>query len=98
RDLSRSVCILWHTSIADCQARRRDDRAKVRVFVDQRFALDLFSATAARTSVFNASALIVSPSRKSMARRVFPSRLELNSRAGSFSAAPLAKVIFTTLL
>src|ERR1041385_8472520 len=33
-----------------------------------------------------------------MARRVFPSRLELNRREGSFSAAPLAKVIFTTLL
>src|ERR1043165_1380927 len=33
-----------------------------------------------------------------MARRVFPSRLELKRREGSFSAAPLAKVIFTTLL
>src|SRR5215813_4063009 len=33
-----------------------------------------------------------------MARRVLPSRLELNRREGSFSAAPLAKVIFTTLL
>jgi hypothetical protein len=33
-----------------------------------------------------------------MARLTLPSRLELNSRDGSFSAAPLAKVIFTTLL
>src|ERR1700722_20936239 len=34
----------------------------------------------------------------SMARRVFPSRLELNRREGSSSAAPLAKVSFTTVL
>ena len=33
-----------------------------------------------------------------MARRVFPSRLELNRPEGSFNAAPLAKVILTTLL
>src|SRR3954451_23797956 len=33
-----------------------------------------------------------------MARRVFPSRLELKRPEGSFSDAPLAKVIFTTLL
>src|SRR5262249_25654023 len=49
-------------------------------------------------SVFNAASSIVSPSRKSMARLVFPSRLELNKREGSFSAAPLAKVIFPTAL
>src|SRR6516225_9656239 len=33
-----------------------------------------------------------------MARRVLPSRLELNRPEGSFSEAPLAKVTFTTLL
>src|SRR5687767_3806443 len=33
-----------------------------------------------------------------MARRVLPSRLELKRRDGSSSAAPLAKVIFTTFL
>src|SRR5215216_1165790 len=33
-----------------------------------------------------------------MARRVFPSRLELKRAEGSSRAAPLAKVIFTTLL
>ena len=48
--------------------------------------------------LFNASLLIVSPSRKSMARLVFPSRLELKRPDGSFRAAPLAKVIFTTFL
>src|SRR4029077_20754377 len=61
-------------------------------------ALDLFRLTAARTRVFNAVSSIFSPSWKSIARRVFPSRLELKRRAGSFRAAPLAKVIFTTLL
>src|SRR5947199_8293264 len=34
----------------------------------------------------------------SIARRTFPSRLELNRPAGSFSDAPLAKVSFTTFL
>src|ERR1700722_6227399 len=33
-----------------------------------------------------------------MARRTFPSRLELNRLEGSSSDAPLAKVSFTTLL
>src|SRR5664279_1500847 len=33
-----------------------------------------------------------------MARLVFPSRLELKRPEGSFRAAPLAKVIFTTFL
>lgn len=67
-------------------------------WVRQLCALDLFRLTAARTSVFNASSLIFSPSRKSIARRVFPSRLELKRREGSLRDAPLAKVIFTTLL
>src|SRR5262249_17536758 len=64
----------------------------------QRWALDLFSATAARMRVFSAAASILSPSWKSMARLWFPSRLALKRRAGSCSAAPLAKVIFTTFL
>ena len=34
----------------------------------------------------------------SIARRTFPSRLELNSRFGSSSDAPLANVSFTTFL
>jgi hypothetical protein len=66
--------------------------------VDQLLALDLFKVTAARTRVFNASSSIASPSWRSMARLVFPSRLELKRRDGSFRAAPLAKVIFTTFL
>jgi hypothetical protein len=33
-----------------------------------------------------------------MARLTLPSRLELKRRDGSANAAPLAKVIFTTLL
>src|SRR5919206_4677831 len=33
-----------------------------------------------------------------MARRVLPSRLELNKPAGSFSDAPFANVIFTAVL
>src|SRR5580704_10185421 len=71
---------------------------KVPDSVDQLQALDLFMVTAARTRVFNASSSIFSPSWKSMARLVFPSRLELKRREGSFRAAPLAKVIFTTFL
>ncbi len=38
---------------------------------------DVFSATAARMSAFNAFSLILSPSWKSMARLVLPSRLAL---------------------
>src|SRR5262245_10759270 len=49
-------------------------------------------------SAFNAFSSILSPSWKSMARRVLPSRLELKRRDGSSSEAPLAKVIFTTSL
>jgi hypothetical protein len=46
----------------------------------------------------NASSSISSPSCTSMARRVLPSRLELNSPGGSSSEAPLKNVSFTTLL
>src|ERR1700757_4717243 len=54
------------------------------------------SATAARMRSFKAASLTLSPWWMSMARLTFPSRLELNRRAGSFNAAPLAKVILTT--
>ena len=60
--------------------------------------LATFSATAERTSAFSAFSSIASPSLKSIARRVLPSRLELKRREGSWSAAPLANVVFTTLL
>src|SRR4029077_21166992 len=60
--------------------------------------LDVFSATAARMSDFNAFSSILSLSWKSMARLVLPSRLELKRPEGSCNEAPLAKVIFTTFL
>src|SRR5919204_102475 len=59
---------------------------------------ELLRATAWRTSALKADASTSSPSWMSIARRVFPSRLELNRRAGSFRDAPLAKVSFTTFL
>src|SRR5437870_8404634 len=59
---------------------------------------ELLRATAWRTSALNADASTSSPSWMSIARRTFPSRLELKRRAGSLSDAPLAKVSFTTLL
>ena len=59
---------------------------------------EVLRATAARMSAFNASSSISSPSRKSMARLVLPSRLELNRPEGSLSEAPLAKVVFTAFL
>src|SRR5438128_4578857 len=60
--------------------------------LDQPRARDAFSITAARIRVFNASSSIFSPSWKSMARLVLPSRLELKRPDGSSSAAPLEKV------
>jgi hypothetical protein len=59
---------------------------------------ETLAATAAPISAFSALSLIFSPSRMSMARRTLPSRLELNSFAGSGSAAPRANVSFTTAL
>src|SRR3954471_8633771 len=56
------------------------------------------SAIASRMSALNADASTSSPSWMSIARRTFPSRLELKRRAGSSRDAPLAKVSFTTLL
>src|SRR5690606_26072735 len=46
----------------------------------------------------SAASSTCSPSRMSMARRTFPSRLALNRPDGSSSDAPLAKVILTTFL
>src|SRR5213080_2766772 len=59
---------------------------------------EVFRATAVRMSAFNAFSSILSPSWKSMARLVLPSRLELKRPEGSGSEAPLAKVNFTTFL
>src|SRR2546423_5835155 len=59
---------------------------------------DLLRATASRTSALNADSSTSSPSWMSIARRTFPSRLELKRRAGSFRDAPFAKVSFTTFL
>src|SRR5580704_17896594 len=59
---------------------------------------EMFRATAARMSAFSAFSSILSPSWKSMARLVLPSRLELKRPEGSSNEAPLAKVIFTTFL
>jgi hypothetical protein len=56
------------------------------------------AATAARISALKAAWLIFSPSRISIARRVLPSRLELNSLFGSLIEAPRAKVSLTTCL
>src|SRR5437899_6363381 len=56
---------------------------------------ELLRATAWRTSALKADSSNSSPSWMSIARRVFPSRLELKRRAGSFRDAPLAKVNFT---
>src|SRR4051812_20671904 len=67
--------------------------------VPRRLAAEsVLSATAARMSAFNAFSSILSPSWKSMARLVLPSRLELKRPEGSSNEAPLAKVIFTTFL
>src|SRR5690606_12022251 len=62
------------------------------------FCLEVFSATAARTSAIKASSSTFSPLRISMARRVEPSRLDLNRPDGSSNDAPLAKVSLTTSL
>src|SRR5882757_1641522 len=67
-------------------------------FFDFLARAETFSAAAARMSAFSAFSSILSPSWKSIARLVLPSRLELKRRDGSSSEAPLAKVIFTTLL
>src|SRR6476620_6542038 len=107
----RVRCDTLEDRVKLAQVRLGDSRCGANIFGDRRrtfashlrssnyfFALDLFSFTAARMSAFSAFSFIFSPSRKSMARRVFPSRLELKRPEGSFREAPLANVIFTTLL
>jgi len=59
---------------------------------------ELLRATAWRTSALKADSSTSSPSWMSIARRAFPSRLELKRRDGSFRDAPLEKVSFTTFL
>src|SRR2546427_888878 len=59
---------------------------------------ELLRATAWRTSALKADPSTSSPSWMSIARRTFPSRLELKRRAGSFRDAPLAKVKFMASL
>jgi len=56
-----------------------------------------FKAIAARTSVMKALSSILSPSRKSIARRVLPATLALNRPDGSSSRAPFAKVTLTVV-
>src|SRR5882724_3903910 len=58
----------------------------------------LLRATAWRMSALKADSSTSSPSWMSIARRAFPSRLELKRWAGSCREAPLAKVSFTTFL
>src|SRR3979490_125094 len=59
---------------------------------------ELLKATAWRMSALKADSSTSSPSWMSIARRAFPSRLELKRRSGSFRDAPLEKVSFTTFL
>jgi hypothetical protein len=73
------------------------ERLKLRAEIDHFFDA-WFRATASRISFLNADSLILSPSRMSMARRAFPSRLELKSDFGSGSDAPFMNVSFTTPL
>jgi hypothetical protein len=56
------------------------------------------NSTAAFTSALNARSSILSPSKKSIARRVPPPSPALNSPAGSLSFAPCANVAFTLSL
>src|SRR5262249_32991147 len=91
-DLGVGVAILLRSALSETG----EEVASCSLPVDQPRARDAFSATAARTSAFNAFSSILSLSWKSMARLVLPSRLELKRPDGSSSAAPLAKVIFTT--
>lgn len=65
---------------------------------DQRRPADMFKATAARIRAFRDFSCTLLPSWKSIARLVFPSRLELKRPEESFREAPLAKVIFTMFL
>jgi hypothetical protein len=59
---------------------------------------DAFSSAAERTRALKASSSVPSPSWKSIARLMLPSRLELKRPAGSSNEAPLKKVSFTLSL
>src|SRR6185437_5884721 len=81
----------------------RSDKAVEHIFpffwIERRrgyFFAAVLSATASRMSALKAVSFSLLPSCRSMARRVLPSRLELNRRFGSLSLAPLAKVSLTT--
>ena len=90
------------------RSRSRSVRVHVRVIGDRQPQGSYFfgdapraaelAATADRINALKAASLSFSPSRKSMARRVFPSRLELNNFLGSGREAPRKKVSFTTCL
>src|SRR6266850_8424848 len=78
---------------------QRSGRSYAYFFGDARRARAAeLAATADRTNSLKAALLSFLPSRMSMARRVFPSRLELNSFWGSWREAPRKKVSFTTCL
>src|SRR5271168_3366556 len=62
------------------------------------FNLDWLYSMAARTRFFRARALILSTSKRSMARPLLPPRPALKSLSGSGRLAPLEKVSFTLSL
>ena len=57
------------------------------------FVCTCSGSRAARTRVFNAFSSVFLPSWKSMARLVFPSRLELKRSEGCFRAAPFGGLV-----
>src|ERR1700683_1699320 len=89
----------WRRNASASLARRARWGLRVQDFAFfEGFLPELLRATAWRTRALKADVLTCSPSWISIARRTFPSRLELNRWAGSFSDAPLAKVSLTTFL
>src|SRR5262245_36789477 len=87
-----SGCTAWMRAGSCCEASRQRGCRGTQALID------LFRVTAARMSALSACSSILSPSWKSMARLVLPSRLELKRPEGSSNEAPLAKVIFTAFL
>jgi hypothetical protein len=94
-DEYRVLRVKDESEIDEGRVKRRLPAAVAARRCDQRLVVDSFRATAALTSALKPFVLIFSPSWKSMARLVLPSRLELNRPAGSCSDAPLANVTFT---
>src|SRR5439155_16962230 len=91
--------------IEACRVRAYSSARFLTTTVPQDFAFfagfdlaELLRATAWRTSALKEDSSTSSPSWMSIARRTFPSRLELKRRTGSLRNAPLAKVSFTTFL